>query len=56
MIKAMDGRLMVESREGMGTRFCVQLPMAEAARLIERHNTTQAPSVSPDNSESQEAA
>ncbi|MEO0908553.1 MAG: ATP-binding protein, partial [Pseudomonadota bacterium] len=56
MIKAMDGRLMVESREGMGTRFCVQLPMAEAARLIERRNNTQTGPVSSPNSDSQEVA
>jgi putative PEP-CTERM system histidine kinase len=34
MIKAMGGRLSVESREGVGTRFAVSLPVAEAARLI----------------------
>lgn len=33
MIKAMGGRLMVESREGLGTRFSVSLPVPEAARL-----------------------
>ncbi|MHA7818174.1 MAG: XrtA/PEP-CTERM system histidine kinase PrsK [Erythrobacter sp.] len=34
MIRAMGGRLAVESREGVGTRFCVTLPVAEAANLI----------------------
>lgn len=34
MIKGMGGRLMVESREGVGTRFSVSLPIAEAADLI----------------------
>lgn len=34
MIRAMGGRLAVESREGVGTRFCVTLPAAEAANLI----------------------
>jgi hypothetical protein len=29
----MSGRLTVESREGLGTRFAVVLPLAEAARL-----------------------
>ena len=38
MIKAMGGRLTVESREGMGTRFCVLLPIAEAAGLIAQHS------------------
>jgi putative PEP-CTERM system histidine kinase len=33
MIRAMGGRLTVESREGVGTRFCVTLPIAEAARF-----------------------
>ena len=34
MIKAMGGRIAVESREGMGTRFKVTLPNCEAARFI----------------------
>ena len=34
MIKAMGGRMTVESREGVGTRFAVILPAPEAARLI----------------------
>ena len=33
MVKAMGGRLTVESREGLGTRFSVSLPVPEAARL-----------------------
>jgi len=33
MIKAMGGRLLVESREGVGTRFSIVLPTPEAARL-----------------------
>ncbi|MEO1047824.1 MAG: XrtA/PEP-CTERM system histidine kinase PrsK [Pseudomonadota bacterium] len=33
MIKAMGGRLQVESREGVGTRFSVQLPAPEAVRI-----------------------
>ncbi len=34
MVKAMGGRVLVESREGVGTRFAVILPAPEAARLI----------------------
>ena len=34
MIKAMGGRLLVESREGVGTRFSVLLPVPETARLL----------------------
>ncbi|QIQ86224.1 XrtA/PEP-CTERM system histidine kinase PrsK [Erythrobacter sp.] len=33
MIRAMGGRLTVESREGIGSRFSVTLPVPEAARL-----------------------
>ena len=36
MIKAMGGRMSVESREGVGTRFTVTLPLAEAASLFAR--------------------
>lgn len=34
LIKAMGGRVTVESREGVGTRFAVILPAPEAARLF----------------------
>jgi len=34
MIKAMGGRLHVESREGVGTRFSVVLPIPETARMF----------------------
>jgi putative PEP-CTERM system histidine kinase len=34
MIRGMGGRLEVESHEGLGTRFVVHLPLAEAAELI----------------------
>jgi putative PEP-CTERM system histidine kinase len=34
MIKAMGGRVAVESREGIGTQFSITLPAPEAARLI----------------------
>ena len=30
----MQGRLEVESREGLGTRFTVRLPRADTAQLI----------------------
>ncbi len=35
MIRAMGGRLDVESREGIGTRFIIHLPLAEAAKLMD---------------------
>jgi len=38
MIKAMGGRVTVESREGVGTRFSISLPVPEAARLIANQN------------------
>lgn len=34
MIRAMGGRLQVESREGVGTRFCVILPVPESAQIL----------------------
>ena len=34
MIKAMGGRLQVESREGVGTRFSVVLPIPETAQMF----------------------
>lgn len=36
LIRAMAGRLDVESREGVGSRFTVSLPLAEASRLLAR--------------------
>jgi chemotaxis protein histidine kinase CheA len=30
----MQGRIDVESREGLGTRFIIRLPLAETAELI----------------------
>lgn len=33
-VRAMGGRLDVESREGLGTRFSISLPLAEASRLL----------------------
>ncbi len=35
MVKAMGGRVAVESREGLGTRFTVSLPLADTAGLRE---------------------
>ena len=32
----MQGRLDVESREGLGSRFVIRLPLVEAAGLLER--------------------
>ncbi|MEQ5786798.1 PEP-CTERM system histidine kinase PrsK [Erythrobacter sp. NFXS35] len=37
LVKAMGGRVAVESREGVGTRFSVVLPTADAVRLIGAH-------------------
>ncbi|MCU0949060.1 MAG: PEP-CTERM system histidine kinase PrsK [Porphyrobacter sp.] len=34
LVKAMGGRIAVESREGLGTRFSVALPLADAVRLL----------------------
>lgn len=34
LVKAMGGRVTVESREGLGTRFAIALPLAEAVRLL----------------------
>lgn len=34
LVRAMGGRISVESREGLGTRFAVVLPLAEAVRLL----------------------
>ncbi len=34
LVKAMGGRIAVESREGLGTRFSVVLPLADAVRLL----------------------
>ncbi|MBW8785115.1 MAG: PEP-CTERM system histidine kinase PrsK, partial [Novosphingobium sp.] len=35
LVKAMRGRLEVESREGLGSRFTIRLPLAAAAELLE---------------------
>jgi len=41
LVRAMQGRLEVESREGLGSRFVVRLPLAVSAELIE-HRTDSA--------------
>jgi len=41
MIKAMGGRLMVESRKGVGTRFNVSLPVPEAGRILQNRKSPQ---------------
>ncbi|MEP0390860.1 MAG: XrtA/PEP-CTERM system histidine kinase PrsK [Erythrobacter sp.] len=43
IIKAMGGRLTVESRENIGTRFCVSLPLPEAARMIDEKMSSRTP-------------
>ena len=42
LIRAMGGRLDVQSRPGIGTRFTITIPLVEAARLIERNNGQEA--------------
>ncbi|MFL0356779.1 XrtA/PEP-CTERM system histidine kinase PrsK [Erythrobacter sp. GH1-10] len=44
MVKAMGGRVMVESREGMGTRFAVILPLTETHRLASGGSSNNLPS------------
>lgn len=39
LVKAMNGRLEVESREGLGTRFVIRLPRADAAELLKTMGT-----------------
>jgi signal transduction histidine kinase len=34
LVRAMGGQLDVESREGLGSRFTIRLPLAEAAELL----------------------
>jgi len=36
LVRAMQGRLDVESREGLGSRFVVRLPLAEASGLYDK--------------------
>ena len=39
LVKAMNGRLDVESREGLGTRFIIRLPRADAAELLRSYSS-----------------
>jgi putative PEP-CTERM system histidine kinase len=41
LVRAMGGRMAVESREGIGTRFAIQLPLAEAVRLLGEQQSLQ---------------
>lgn len=41
LVRAMRGRLEVESREGLGTRFIVRLPLAEASGLLKAFQETE---------------
>ena len=38
LVRAMGGQLDVESREGLGTRFIVRLPLNETAEMIRTMN------------------
>ena len=42
LVRAMQGRLDVESREGLGSRFVIRLPLAAAAGLLEKLRQTPA--------------
>ena len=46
LVRAMGGRLDVESREGIGTRFLVRLPLASTARMMNALNGS--PDLDPD--------
>lgn len=41
LIRSMGGRLDVQSREGLGSRFTISLPLTAAASIIERGRTQQ---------------
>jgi putative PEP-CTERM system histidine kinase len=41
LVRAMRGRLEVESREGLGTRFVVRLPLVEASGLLKAFQETE---------------
>ena len=46
IIRGMDGRIDVESREGLGTRFTVRLPLSEAASILNHNKEDNAGSAS----------
>lgn len=48
LVRAMHGRLDVESREGLGSRFAVRLPLAAAAELADTLNDRPDPQSPPD--------
>jgi signal transduction histidine kinase len=43
LIRGMGGRLEVESCEGVGSRFTISLPLAEASRLLARRHAASDP-------------
>ncbi len=43
LLRAMGGQLSVESREGVGTRFIIRLPLADTARLVENSRMDNTP-------------
>jgi len=55
LVRAMQGRLDVESREGLGSRFVIRLPQAEAAGLLQRFNQNTA-GIAPDGSHDKKVA
>jgi signal transduction histidine kinase len=55
LVRAMQGRLDVESREGLGSRFVVRLPIAAAADLFEKINKKSA-GATPDGSHNAKVA
>jgi putative PEP-CTERM system histidine kinase len=41
LVRAMRGRLEVESREGLGSRFTIRLPLAAASRILDHAETAE---------------
>ncbi|WP_298291091.1 XrtA/PEP-CTERM system histidine kinase PrsK [Novosphingobium sp.] len=57
LVRAMRGKLEVESREGLGSRFAVRLPLAAAQSLIEAmERTATAPSPSENDAQGKKVA